>query len=756
MDPDEVTETTTAGALPSVEVDVEAEASGAESDVSGGRGSTGALDRTDEDFTREGAKTTGFMGKNSDVTWLQRLREENTYGEGTAQNNPDPARVAEPVGPSFESSSLQPQADSTPPESKSGFTIQDSSYHLNDIAISTYEAVDPYEMPTQEHAQQLFATYVTRVHPSFPLVGRVNLQNQFSKFLSRPASKPPAKWLAILNLIFAISAKYSHLVQADWQADERDHLIYFTRARLLVIDSDTLFLHPDLQMIQVFGLMGYYLMVSNQVNRAWNIVGLAIRQANALGLNMRNESPQLNDALKEIRYRVWWALYTLEHQLCSITGRPNCIVEYHCTTPLPVPVNEEEFETEIGSRLLNAEHQRTRRAPSANTHSPPTQETKSSSRSESKKTGDSSSPPAQTSATQGDLDWTKEVQPSNALFFLHSVQLFRITEGIFEKLYNPNAVDGTWSDIQTHISKLNQQLENWYHTLPVALDFKRRQRDRDLYEARLSLGFHYYAAKQMLHRPCLCRLDRKIPGQSQKSQEFNHAAATSCVTAAQDQLALIPDEPNAIGLLRVGPWANMLHMLVQSGTVLTLEISFRAHHMPQQVDEIIGSAKKAIRWLHALGDENLAAARAWRICYDLLLGAVEKVGRHINDLPDTPPRAASTYSDDTSMSGMTAIQGQSFSVGQAQPSAFVDSTIDYSQMGIPDISRFVPDPSLGHFGQFDQILSAPGNLNPSHIPYQQNPGQLQYDPIATDAEINFMNQYTEQPEDPSRRRPGFN
>jgi hypothetical protein len=61
-------------------VDVEEE-SGAESEASAGAGSTGALDRTDEDFTREQARATGFMGKNSDVTWLQRLREQTKYNE---------------------------------------------------------------------------------------------------------------------------------------------------------------------------------------------------------------------------------------------------------------------------------------------------------------------------------------------------------------------------------------------------------------------------------------------------------------------------------------------------------------------------------------------------------------------------------------------------------------------------------------------------------------------------------------------------
>ena len=51
--------------------------SGAESEGHASAGSTGAVDQTDEDFNRsEGSRTTGFIGKNSHITWLQKLRRE--------------------------------------------------------------------------------------------------------------------------------------------------------------------------------------------------------------------------------------------------------------------------------------------------------------------------------------------------------------------------------------------------------------------------------------------------------------------------------------------------------------------------------------------------------------------------------------------------------------------------------------------------------------------------------------------------------
>lgn len=727
-----------------MENDAASEASGAESEVSGRAGSTGALDKTDEDFTREGAKATGFMGKNSDVTWMQRLRHENKHGDSSAIQSD-----GQPVYTASESDTNIPVS-----EPELGAAVQESSYHLNDLAISPFEAVDPFEMPTQEHARSLFTTYMNRVHPSFPIVGRINLQNQFNKFLARPMNRPPQKWLAIINMIFAIAAKLSHLIQADWQADDRDHLIYFTRARLLSIDAETLFVHADLQNIQIFGLMSFYLMASEQTNRAWSLVGISIRHATSLGLNMRNESPDLSDGLKEIRYRVWWALYTLEHRLCTLTGRVGCILDDHCTTPLPVPVLEEDFETDAGRRLLSSEHQRSMRAPSLNSQTPPSTDPLLSSRSISKDEKNTSRSPSVQNSQHGELDWAKDVTPNSALFFLHYVQLCRITQAALQHLYNPSAVMGKWSDIQTSMQALNQRVENWYRALPPAFDFGRKQRDRDLYEARLALGFYYYSTKQIINRPCLCRLDQKIPGQSDKSHDFNHASALACVNAAREQLELIPDEPNGVGLLRVGPWMTMVHLLVQSATVLMLELSFRAHHMPDQVEQILAGAKKAVRWLHALADDNLAAARAWQLCNTMLTDSAKKVGASTDDMPKQPPKHYGSPNSDMNMSthasvfdietAQANIHAKNHSFSQPQ---LVHPMTTSQMQGYANFTAF--DQPMQYDPYFQPFTTDPGDMRIPQVPAQSQEAMRFPTTMPEDLDMNFMSNYLDQNPDPN-------
>lgn len=241
------------------------EVSAAESEVSATVGSTGAVDRTLEDFAaNEKSRSTGFMGKHSEITWMQRLKHENKPETSSGGFGPEEAQDLNGESTDLEhdqGNGLQPPQH----EVAEALSVHDASYHLDDLSLPGLDSVDAYELPTSDLAVHLFDTYISRVHPSFPIIGKTTFTGQFHRFIG--GEVPGSKWLAILNLIFAISARYSHLVRADWQGDDRDHLVYFTRARLLSMNSESLLQHPDLQQIQVSGLMSFYLLCTGQTNR---------------------------------------------------------------------------------------------------------------------------------------------------------------------------------------------------------------------------------------------------------------------------------------------------------------------------------------------------------------------------------------------------------------------------------------------------------------------------------------------------------
>ena len=216
------------------------------------------IDHTEEDFNRdETARATGFIGKSSEIVWLQRLNQEvknecETWSANMKITGDDNG---------LPSPTLTPR-----PDNCSDPCVASTNYYLDDLDIPTPERTDPYEVPSRETAAKLLNVYLTSIHPSFPIIGISTFVSQFQVFFGQPSVKPGNKWLAILNLIFAIGAKHAKLTNAEWKQGEDDHQIYFSRARTLGLEGQLLH-HSDLQQLQVEGLACFYMITSGHINR---------------------------------------------------------------------------------------------------------------------------------------------------------------------------------------------------------------------------------------------------------------------------------------------------------------------------------------------------------------------------------------------------------------------------------------------------------------------------------------------------------
>lgn len=216
------------------------------------------MDHTEEDFNRdETARATGFVGRSSEISWLQKLSKEvNNECEDWSSS-----KLNEEDDDGLPSPTLTPL-----PEIPSDPLVASSSYYIDDLDIPKTDHVDTFGVPSRDTAAKLLNAYLTSVHPSFPVIGISTFISQFQVFFSQPSLKPGSKWLAILNLIFAIASKYGQLTDADWKEDEDDHQVYFSRARSLSLEGQFLH-HPDLQQLQVEGLACFYLIASGHINR---------------------------------------------------------------------------------------------------------------------------------------------------------------------------------------------------------------------------------------------------------------------------------------------------------------------------------------------------------------------------------------------------------------------------------------------------------------------------------------------------------
>jgi hypothetical protein len=150
-----------------------------------------------------------------------------------------------------------------------------------------------------------------------------------------------------------------------------------------------------------------------------------------------------------------------------------------------------------------------------------------------------------------------------------------------------------------------------------------------------------------------------------------------------------------------------------------------------------------VRWLHALGHANLAAARAWMLCTQMLHEAATRMGRTCEDLPQEPPRSAGLHGDDLEKQHNVDFGGQA--AGQAQGPAFVPtSSTAEANMSILDTSIFNMFSGLDHFMQYDQYFPVLG-VDPNQIEYQQAPNQTRSNNMqrAPVSDMDFLYQYTD-------------
>ncbi|KAJ5104025.1 hypothetical protein N7532_004554 [Penicillium argentinense] len=583
-------------------------------------GSLEAIDRVEEDLNRtEDSRATGFMGKNSEITWMQRLQREAEH------------RAQGLVG-SLEPGQSKRQDDD--------LTLHAVSYHLDDMEISVPGPVELYAMPPRELADQLFDDYLRTVHPFFPIINRPLFTAQYRSFFDS-AARPGDKWLAILNMIFAIGAKHAQLIESPWKGNEKDHLTYLTRARILSMNGDVLFSHPDLQQVQVEGLIAFYLLASDQINRAWRISALAVRSAITLGINMKSTSPTTPNISKEARYRVWWCLYTFEHMLGIMTGRATCILDGICTTPLPIPFEEDQLQEPEAAEILNNSHIRDDRinkvmASAWVRHMP---------------LNPTGGKEATHKSRERDNSWVKSLTPNFGLCHLYYCDLAVITQEIVNKVYSTDCVMVPWAHIENRIGELRSRIDLWFRSIPSTLDFTQRADDGpDRLRCKLALAFHYYSARITLGRPCLCRRDARRKSPADRTN-FSHEIAVLTLESAMDMLDLIPDQPNAVQLYEIAPWWCILHYLMQAATVLLLELSFGTVHMPEREEGFIALAKKSVRWLYAMSEHSVASRRAWQLCDTCLRRLGTGMKFDVSDIPTNSYHPAPTSTLDNSSTG---------------------------------------------------------------------------------------------------------
>ncbi|EXL68066.1 hypothetical protein FOPG_15863 [Fusarium oxysporum f. sp. conglutinans race 2 54008] len=196
-------------------------------------------------------------------------------------------------------------------------------------------------LPIRRVSDKYLQSFWDIVHPVFPILHRPTFA-RFYGLLWEPTSLKTditvddPVMLATLNLVLAIGCRFTECADLGSRALQADQ--FYQRARGLVpIDSLDV---ESLPIVQLLLLTAVHLQSTRYSSRCWNIVGLAMRVAQSLGLHLNQTSATRNQLEREMRRRIWYTCVTLDRLMCTTFGRP-AMLSHSSLVPLPLMVDDE-------------------------------------------------------------------------------------------------------------------------------------------------------------------------------------------------------------------------------------------------------------------------------------------------------------------------------------------------------------------------------------------------------------------------------
>ncbi|KAL4994263.1 fungal-specific transcription factor domain-containing protein [Aspergillus recurvatus] len=581
--------------------------------------SVGSLDELDiltEDPNRtKESRAAGYIGKESEISWMQKLdTEARKLGKGQEETTEE--------------------------------SIASMSYHVDNLSITDPAPVDPRLLPPRSWAARLVDIFFWSIAPSFPLLNRTLFMSQFEAAFSSSAH-PTSKWLAVLNLVFAVSAKYYQQAEPVAGKDVDDR-VFLSRALCLRSSHHLVLEHADLHEVQIDLLLAIYYLVSGQVNRSWRVNGSAARSAICLGLNLRAFSEHIDPVSKETRTRIWWSIFALENLLSGMTGRVPCLNHRAMSLYPPAPYDESDFDDPKLKTILEMTAQHGERLHFT------------------------------IDATDEELAsrtaWLQSIKPNASLYFFHLVDLSIITHAAVMAIYSLQSARDSHSGCgQSEIPHYQSRLHSWASNLHPAFAFT----DKNINElslskdsrAQVTLALSYYSSQIILSRPCLTRpvaeggSNIRFP-----RSRFKNDTALTCVHSALSLISVLPDEPDTTWMLRKSPWWCILHYIMQAITILLIQLSIgvvpedviepgkkegqeqteeqKKNNDKQHAPEMVWNAsKKALRWLQCMAKQDPSSNRAFEISEGFLRRIAKAKNLEMDFLARTGTR------EDTRMSG---------------------------------------------------------------------------------------------------------
>jgi hypothetical protein len=175
-------------------------------------------------------------------------------------------------------------------------------------------------LPRRRVADDIIAQYWQFVHPLFPILHKPTFMAAYEKSWTSQSNSDTiadercrefeeALFLSTLNIMFALGTRFCSSVPGNEKDDTSRE--FYNRSRQVfafdVLDCTSL---PVLQMVL---LQGIYLQSTTEISRCWNVIGVATRMAQSLGLHLEQTyKRQRTIYATEMGRRLWHSCLILD------------------------------------------------------------------------------------------------------------------------------------------------------------------------------------------------------------------------------------------------------------------------------------------------------------------------------------------------------------------------------------------------------------------------------------------------------------
>ncbi|CAG7920223.1 unnamed protein product [Penicillium olsonii] len=412
-----------------------------------------------------------------------------------------------------------------------------SSTLLSTRTETAQNPVANYVLPPRKMADSLMEVYWDYVFPLYPFLISAQMKSEYAKIWAGETPESDENMLmCTLNVMFALASQLADFVPPTEREASADS--FFSRAKGLF--QFNLWDTGSAGLIQCLLLMAQYLQSTDSAHQCWIVTGLAIRNAQSLGLHLPETISSLQSFQEQqLARKIWHGCVLMDRVISMTFGRPAMITKASSgAIPLPAAVDEEFIPSESRS--------------------------------------EASQPPD---------------RPSIMAFFGKSLELYDIMNDVLESLYN-QSTDVSGEDIhdfyfnnitgegERTIFELDHCLSRWTKSIPMHLrgDSAMKSTNPIFCRQSIVLRARFLHVRILLFRPTLSRYctirdnmasDSLIP----MHDSFPHRVALQCsiicVKAAQESIQLIYNNVPSDGTGGPLPawWYNVLYVYT-SATVL--------------------------------------------------------------------------------------------------------------------------------------------------------------------------------------------